>query len=136
MDQSERLRALINELLESPHSFAIGIGLPTAATVYDILNNKRPISPAILKKIVSSYPHLNPEWLLKGTPPKLLTGRPEEKPSELVAEAGEKYEAQTCKLCKEKDKEIAKLNTKLIDLQEQYIDCLKEISGLKKISSG
>lgn len=132
MNQSERLKALITELLETPNSFAIGIGLSTPATIYAVINNGRPISQKLLKKIIDAYPNLNPEWILNGTFPKLLTSKKEDG----VAEERTNYEILSCKVCLEKDKEIMRLNNKLIELHEQYLECLKELSEQKKTASG
>jgi hypothetical protein len=128
MDQSERLKSLITELLESPHSFAVGIGLPSAATIYAVINNGRPISQKLLKRIIDTYPNLNPDWIINGTLPKLLTGKMELNKNEILNEGTEYYNSK-CHECREKDKEIEKLKSEIIDLQKQIIDKLKEASG-------
>jgi len=127
--QGSRLQELINELLESPHSFAIGIGLPTAATIYDILKDKRAISRYVLKRIVETYPHVNPDWLVEGRLPKLLTGKKEKEPPEILNEKSEKYNL-VCAECKKKDDENKDLRLKVIELQELYIECLKKVNAL------
>jgi predicted transcriptional regulator len=62
MSQAERLKKVINSLLESPKSFSESIGLPSPTTIYDILASKRKLTPAIMKKIIETYPNLNPDW--------------------------------------------------------------------------
>jgi len=99
MSQAERLKKVINSLLETPHSFAMGIKLPTAATIYDILKGKRQISRAVLRKIKEAYPELNTEWLLTGEGEVYLwkRGFPE---AETLKEKEEKY-GNDCSLCNE-----------------------------------
>lgn len=142
MNEAERLRALITELLESPHSFAIGIGLTKATTIYEVINGKRSISPSLLKKIITTYPNLNPEWLIRGTGTKLLTINKqdliEKGTFEIVKEEPEVYEktSRDCKNCQKKDEEIKRLLYEINSVQRELNDCRKEVLALKNAASG
>jgi hypothetical protein len=135
MSQGKRLKDIIQSLLESPKSFSDGIGLTSPTTIYDVISDKREITPALLKRIIDTYPLINPDWLLKGTLPKLLTERVELNDVNIAYEKTGTIRMK-CHSCQEKDIEIAKLSKDLIELQKQYIDLLKEVSDLRKTSSG
>jgi hypothetical protein len=127
MSQGERLKKVINSLLESPKSFSDGIGLPSATTIYDVLSDKREITPALLKKIIDTYPNLDPDWLLTGKG-NMFTWQEKQSEGEKLEDGGKIYNSK-CPECREKDQEIEKLKTDIIELQRQIIEQLKKTSG-------
>jgi transcriptional regulator with XRE-family HTH domain len=105
------------------------------ATISAIENQGRKISESILDSIHFHFPELNIDWLRNGTLPKLLTNELKLCITNDLHEDGYPYEPK-CLLCIEKEKEIENLKAELMELQKQYIQCLKEVSGLKHKASG
>jgi hypothetical protein len=134
MSQAERLKKVINSLYESSKSFSEGIGLGSPTTIYDILSGKRHITPALLKAIIETHTNLNPEWLLEGKGEMYLHKNQNNNTSELN-ETKVNYGC-SCPECKEKDEEILRLKNEVIEAQKQYIECLKEVSAIRKATSG
>ncbi len=125
MSHSERLKQLINNLLESPKSFSDGIGLASPTTVYDILGGRRDITPALMRKITETYPNINPEWLLKGEGPMILSEVKKDALNEPKSEYNSLKEA-----LKEKDLIIENLN-KIIEHQQVLIDQMGLLKNIK-----
>jgi len=124
MSQADRLKKIIDYLIETPNSFSKEIGLSTPTTIYDVIAGKRAITQALLKRVVSNYPNLNPEWLLNGTGEMIITkGRPIEK----VKDEKAKNE-QECQACKDKDLIIEKYE-KIIQQQTELIDQLTKLKN-------
>jgi len=134
MSQGERLKKVINILLESPKSFADSLGLPSPTTIYDVLKNRREITPGLAKIINETYPDLDPEWLLNGTGEMYTWKNKPEKTREL--QEGNFLYNKKCLECIKKDEEILRLTSELLIMQKQYIECLKEVSVLKNAALG
>lgn len=103
----------------------------SVTTINDIENNLRKISKNLIARIAEKWQDTNENWLIYGTPPKLLTGNPEEKTAEIVAEEMSKYVPGRCELCKEKDMIIEEYK-KIIAQQRQLIDKLTDSQTFKK----
>ena len=141
--QGERLSALRVELgFKTRKSFAISINY-SASTIDAVEEFKRPISKNLIEAIDNKYKNqYDKEWLLKGTLKKLLTterfrARMIEDNTD-VAVGGKE-----CFNCDKKDTEINKLqeelnavNTELSITRKELIECLKEVSALRKAPSG
>jgi len=127
MSQAERLKKVINSLLESPKSFSESIGLPSPTTIYDILASKRKLTPAIMKKIIETYPNLNPDWLLEGKGDQMLYQN--KNPMQILEEPD--YKEQYIKSLEERIKE----QEKTIDNYEKVLDILKTLGADKLPSS-
>lgn len=63
---SERINALISHLGLSTRAFALQCGL-RQNTLSNQLNGNREISLATVMAILSAYPNVSAEWLLRGT---------------------------------------------------------------------
>lgn len=61
----ERFKYLIKELGKTNNSFAISIG-KTSSTINYIVDGKSKPSYDVLDAIFSTYPDVNPTWLMKG----------------------------------------------------------------------
>lgn len=128
MTAAERLKYIIEELKETPSSFATSLGLSRADTIYNILKGRGPITLRFAKKVVSAYSNVNIEWLINGQG-DIVTEQI--KPIKKVEEPIIEYK-KLCVLCTEKDKQIKLLeeiiNTqrKSIEYYEKYINLLKE----------
>ena len=137
--QGERLAEVIKDMGHTERSFAIYAGYKHASTIY-ASEHVRDIGPKLTKKVIDSYvkilsKNLNPDWLLKGTNPKLLTIYEEPFEPEKLNNEKKCYQIN-CINCAKKDEEIKKLTNELLDLHRQYNECLKELFALKKISFG
>src|SRR5665647_265543 len=77
---SERLEILIRELGLNPNSFSRQLGYPNNnVTIGRIINDKEKApSYETLQKILSSFPQINPSWLLTGETPMFRDGIKEE----------------------------------------------------------
>jgi phage repressor protein C with HTH and peptisase S24 domain len=77
---SERLEILIRELGLNPNSFSKALGYPNNnVTIGRIINDKEKApSYETLQKIMSSFPQVNPSWLLTGESPMFREGIKEE----------------------------------------------------------
>ena len=77
---SERLEILIRELGLNPNSFSKALGYPNNnVTIGRIINDKEKApSYETLQKILSSFPQINPSWLLTGETPMFRDGIKEE----------------------------------------------------------
>lgn len=73
---SERLEVLIRELGLNPNSFSKALGYPNNnVTIGRIINDKgKAPSYETLQKILSSFPQINPTWLLTGETPMFRDG--------------------------------------------------------------
>lgn len=66
MTAAERLRYIINELKETPNSFAKSVGLSQSSSIYNILNQKAPLTRKMAQRIIATYQNININWLLYG----------------------------------------------------------------------
>ena len=137
-DQGERISEVIIEMGHTERSFALQVGYKHASTIY-AAEYGRKLSPKLLKKITDGYEdilkkRLNPQWLLVGTLPKLLTENIREISPDFIEEPVLTI-GQTCKNCIEKDKIIDILTLERNDLLRDYNNCLKEVLMLKKAAS-
>jgi hypothetical protein len=135
LGQGKRLTQFrIEKKFKSRLAFAKELKI-SVTTINDVENNLRKISKNLIAVIVEKWNDTNDEWLLYGNPPKLLTENSVINLSETVEEAGINYN-QKCLNCISKDQIIEKLKTEISELRKEYIECLKEVSVLKKASSG
>ena len=140
--QGERLAEVILEMGETERSFALKVGYKHPSTVY-AAEHGRIISPKLMKKILDQYEKtlkksLNPEWLLNGIPPKLLTSEKKE----LLT--GNKDDSNRIKPIGQEEKDHSTRETirteesyyLLFKEKERYIKALEErIEELKKTIS-
>ncbi len=66
MTDSQRLLQVIKYSKLSPNSFALRIGYERGQTIYNIINNLRPINIKIATNICNHYPEISKPWLLTG----------------------------------------------------------------------
>lgn len=135
----KRIEEVIFETDLSVRAFANLVGYKHPSTFYAAIKNRK-ISPKLKSKIIEGYriklkKELNPEWLINGNPPKLLTTINQSITPELVQEQKENYQ-YVCKKCIEKDEEILKITAKYNNLLEENNECLKELLALKNVASG
>jgi transcriptional regulator with XRE-family HTH domain len=64
----ERIKKIIEKENSSPSLFADRIGI-SRGTMNHILNERNNPSLDVITKILATFPHFNPEWLLFGTNP-------------------------------------------------------------------
>jgi hypothetical protein len=133
--QGKRLAELIKDMDLTESKFSKALGYEHPSIIY-AAEKIRPISRELMGKIKEFVrkkmgKEINPEWLLTGSLPKLLTIKPDEN-KEVREEDGNKIYQISCPKCIEKDKKIECLRDELESLRKEYIECLKEISGLKK----
>jgi len=107
----------------------------THSTISAIEDYGREISDTVLDLIHFAFPDVNIEWLRSGALPKLLTNAGHFQIVEKV-EGSENLYSNGCIKCAEKDKKIESLRNELDTLRKDYIDCLKEVSALKRATSG
>lgn len=134
MSQGERLAAFINENHQTERSFALHLGYKHPSIIYAVLKGRN-ISPILMGKIIEKYPELNPNWLLKGEFPKLLTDGLKFHIVETVEDDPKIYK-HSCPECLKKDEEIIALKEDRDKLKDEIIRLLKEASGSNKTSSG
>lgn len=60
------------------NAFAMSLGLNRADRIYNILNGRNNLSPALARKIKSVYPNVSMEWLLTGKDAMLVDGKIED----------------------------------------------------------
>lgn len=67
MELKERITAVLSYAELSASAFAKKIGAKTTQAIYDLISGKtKTLSPDILNKVVSCYPDLSIEWLVRG----------------------------------------------------------------------
>ena len=75
MELKERITAVLSYAELSASAFAKKIGAKTTQAIYDLISGKtKTLSPDILNKVVSCYPDLSIEWLVRGEGEMLKTG--------------------------------------------------------------
>lgn len=104
------------------------------ATISAIEDSGRPISDNILQSLTTRFPEFNPDWLLSGRGNMLRSDYKNEGHFSIIKEEENKSYQQVCEECKRKDEIINKLRDDLDKLQKDYIECLKDLSGLRKSS--
>ena len=70
-ESAKRLEELITYLKLSYNKFAIEIGLKDNVKIYHVKNGRNDISADLANNIVSKYPYVSYEWLLRGEGPML-----------------------------------------------------------------
>jgi DNA-binding XRE family transcriptional regulator len=128
--EEKNLQIIIDQLLMNANEFAKTIGV-SVDTIYHILKGRNKLSPSVKRKILETYPNISKNWFESGEG-EMFTWK---EPSAIVKDPGIKYE-MSCGYCKEKDKEIAELKDRLLESQQLYIELLKEVSAIRKASSG
>ena len=86
-------------------------------------------------KFKNKFKDIDEEWLRKGTTEKILTNNSVINEASLLEDEKRTYQIN-CVNCLKKDKEIEILRADLMELQKQYIECLKEASALKNHALG
>ena len=75
MELKERITAVLSYAELSASAFAKKIGAKTTQAIYDLISGKtKTLSPDILNKVLSCYPDLSIEWLVRGEGEMLKTG--------------------------------------------------------------
>ena len=72
MTDSERLKLVIEWSKTTPNEFAKSLGYERAMTIYNVLNEKTPISVKLCANICKQYPAINYQWILKGAGEMIL----------------------------------------------------------------
>lgn len=70
-ESAKRLEELITYLKLSYNKFAVEIGLKDNVKIYHVKNGRNDISADLANNIVSKYPYVSYEWLLRGEGPML-----------------------------------------------------------------
>lgn len=84
MNDTERIKALLEHLGLSGKKFAESLGMERADRIYNIQKGRNNISPNMAAIITMKYPLINMEWLLTGKGPMLKPAEPKpvkEKPN-------------------------------------------------------
>jgi len=115
----------------SREAFAKEIGA-SETTILEIENNLRSISKKIEALLRNKFAKKDVDWIINNENEKLLTIK---KSEEEVSEPSIEYK-NICLECLRKDKTIDSLRQEINQWQKKYIDCLEEMAGLKKASSG
>lgn len=75
MELKERITAVLSYAELSASAFAKKIGAKTTQAIYDLISGKtKTLSPDILNKVISCYPDLSIEWLVRGDGEMLKPG--------------------------------------------------------------
>ena len=75
MELKERITAVLSYAELSASAFAKKIGAKTTQAIYDLVSGKtKTLSPDILNKVISCYPDLSIEWLVRGEGEMLKPG--------------------------------------------------------------
>lgn len=75
MELKERITAVLSYAELSASAFAKKIGAKTTQAIYDLISGKtKTLSPDILNKVISCYPDLSVEWLVRGDGEMLKPG--------------------------------------------------------------
>ena len=75
MELKERITAVLSYAELSASAFAKKIGAKTTQAIYDLISGKtKTLSPDILNKVLSCYPDLSIEWLVRGDGEMLKPG--------------------------------------------------------------
>lgn len=88
MTDSERIENIIKYTGLTSNAFALKIGYDRAQTIYNVLNENRPISAKLATNICNSYPEISKAWLLTGEGEML-----HQKPSQMVQEPTAEYKS-------------------------------------------
>jgi len=127
----ERLQSFIDSRGITDREFCRRIGVSPAY----VTSMRKSVSPAVMEKISSVYPMLNPEWLLAGNGEMLLNAQKEEirKPGELLP--SEKLDVILEEIRKEKAR-LQEANYNLIEIVKKQQETITELSlELKKANA-
>jgi hypothetical protein len=135
LDQGGRLvKFRVANKFKTRTAFANLIGTSTS-TIDAIEDYRRKISKSVFALIDSKFPNYDREWLEFGTHKKLLTENIKASEQEIIFEERVLFD-QKCQNCSAKDKIIEGQRIELEELRKKYIECLEQVSGVKKAASG
>ncbi len=127
----ERLQSFIDSRGITDREFCRRIGVSPAY----VTSMRKSVSPAVMERISSVYPMLNPEWLLAGSGEMLLNVQKEElrKPGELLP--SEKLDVILEEIRNEKAR-LQEANYNLIEIVKKQQETITELSlELKKANA-
>lgn len=127
----ERLQSFIDSRGITDREFCRRIGVSPAY----VTSMRKSVSPAVMERISSVYPMLNPEWLLAGNGEMLLNVQKEElrKPGELLP--SEKLDVILEEIRNEKAR-LQEANYNLIEIVKKQQETITELSlELKKANA-
>lgn len=127
----ERLQSFIDSRGITDREFCRRIGVSPAY----VTSMRKSVSPAVMERISSVYPMLNPEWLLAGSGEMLLNVPKEElrKPGELLP--SEKLDVILEEIRNEKAR-LQEANYNLIEIVKKQQETITELSlELKKANA-
>lgn len=93
MNDSERLKFVLDSTQMNPNSFAKSLGKERAQGIYDVLNGKVGISKKLAKEITNIYPTISEVWLLTGLG-DMRAGYEDESLDKALAEAVQELAAE------------------------------------------
>lgn len=136
----ERLAELIKDMDLTERKFSKALGYKHPSIIY-AAEKIRPISRDLMGKIKEfvrkkTGKEINPEWLLTGSLPKLLTTKPTSEINDSTTREEKIDYEKSCRECIKKDKKIEELSSEVEFWRKKYINYLEETMGLKKVSSG
>jgi hypothetical protein len=135
MNDSERIKKILEYTGLSANKFSKTIGLNTSQNIYDIINGKHGISKVLAETITVKYLNIDKIWLLTGEG-EMLKKDDINFHKNILNEPMEKY--GNCKRCEQKDAEISRLKHDIekmeIELRgnRELIDVLKSQMGINK----
>ena len=134
----ERIKTFMNAEKLNPNALSKAISMPQT-TVNDYITYKRKCALALVDGILTNFPTLSAEWLLRGTGEMYLTddkGKPSGKPQDQTGKPNERtgkpqepktYTGDTS----DKDELIDSLKARIAE-QENYIADLRFMARLDK----
>lgn len=112
MTDKERLESVIKHSKMSVNAFAMSLGLTRSTKIYNIINQKNGISPAMANLITSVYSEINFDWLLTGEG-EMLKVDPTPDPAKEADQPSQLYE-----IILKQQETIAKLTDRLLELTD------------------
>lgn len=110
MTDKERLESVIKHSKMSVNAFAMSLGLTRSTKIYNIINQKNGISPAMANLITSVYSEINFDWLLTGEGEML---KADQEPAVEAQPPSQLYE-----IILKQQETIAKLTDRLLELTD------------------